>query len=1069
MFNAHEYSIKSFSQILQKLCSNNQGEIVDCLDTLQTVLIYSDRSFLNDFPIDKFSSELVKLLNKTDNENISNLTSLCICSLLQSHERSTSNLITFGVLEVFRKILNNIKWHETATNCVNALDIISNYRPVDIGEKIGNNILLNSFDSFDLNEQKKIMSTVLKVTNAYVCNEDSILIPKLIQISKIKEYENLAKLIINNICSNISTGLISQESLKIICSSFIFIRPLMNITKNASLCEKIIEFGIDFKTYFEEAKTSEDQKHVLIVIINMLPVNRNFRAAPDCNISRHKRPKNAKKFAKQIQPILLQQIIENPLNPSYLLCALSLTLYYFQFDIDEEFLSTLKRFIKTEPLFVLSIINHYKSSPLIFESKIVDELNKELQNGFQSSRFRYFKTLLEEIQNSLKSVSFASSNYSSIPVPELIKLMENNKISKFGFIENGIQQFKNFDLTLLNSEQIEILSNFLSILLSYISLPGTKSFSISDFLEIFTRNTYVIIKDSNKNERITPVKLFQPASDIECIYNNFNSQKSVELVSLIQKNKRYGHLIEFNNYENVTNTQISILERVFNPKFKKVYMSCNSFMYDINLPIFVFDVFKNIKNEKELTKYYIHISEGDCPNVSNGDKNPIGQYIDLKKILDLLKDISKIHKINPNDKFVKTIHGLLLDPYDVFSRNSCAVSIILKYPFMFPFEYRITAFKLYTYDSNGAVETLFDEFKIDYKRYKKLLSSEVIKIRVNRKSIFTDGIKIFKNFCKNLAKIEVSFVGDFGIGLGPTREFFTLFSHELCYNQRKLFRSDTNEPKEISQCKEGMFLSPQADPNLVEILGIFIAKSIQTDVLIDINFNPYLFKFLRGEEVNIEFVDPMLAQSLKHSEGLIGLPFTYPGLNIPLIENGEDIEITDDNINNYIELVKSFTCGEKLSHLRDSFIKGFSSIFPFTNLDVFSEVEICYLLRGENCKFKYEDLVENVVISHGYEKDSLQIKMLFDILIEMNIEEQRQFIQFITGFSQLPIGGLKSLSPKLTIAKRQFDYSINIDSQLPTVMTCTNYFKLPPYSTKLIMKERIFYAIKEGLGAFQLT
>ena len=95
--------------------------------------------------------------------------------------------------------------------------------------------------------------------------------------------------------------------------------------------------------------------------------------------------------------------------------------------------------------------------------------------------------------------------------------------------------------------------------------------------------------------------------------------------------------------------------------------------------------------------------------------------------------------------------------------------------------------------------------------------------------------------------------------------------------------------------------------------------------------------------------------------------------------------------------------------------------------------------------------------------------MLFDILIEMIIEEQRQFIQFITGFSQLPIGGLKSLSPKLTIAKRQFDYSINIDSQLPTVMTCTNYFKLPPYSTKLIMKERIFYAIKEGLGAFQLT
>ncbi|AQK61305.1 ATP binding microtubule motor family protein [Zea mays] len=42
-------------------------------------------------------------------------------------------------------------------------------------------------------------------------------------------------------------------------------------------------------------------------------------------------------------------------------------------------------------------------------------------------------------------------------------------------------------------------------------------------------------------------------------------------------------------------------------------------------------------------------------------------------------------------------------------------------------------------------------------------------------------------------------------------------------------------------------------------------------------------------------------------------------------------------------------------------------------------------------------------------------------------------------------------------------------ADLPSVMTCANYVKLPPYSTKEIMREKLLYAILEGRGSFHFS
>lgn len=51
---------------------------------------------------------------------------------------------------------------------------------------------------------------------------------------------------------------------------------------------------------------------------------------------------------------------------------------------------------------------------------------------------------------------------------------------------------------------------------------------------------------------------------------------------------------------------------------------------------------------------------------------------------------------------------------------------------------------------------------------------------------------------------------------------------------------------------------------------------------------------------------------------------------------------------------------------------------------------------------------------------------------------------------------------------RQASMSL-VDGDLPSVMTCANYLKLPAYSTKAIMEARLLYAIREGQGSFDLS
>ena len=87
-------------------------------------------------------------------------------------------------------------------------------------------------------------------------------------------------------------------------------------------------------------------------------------------------------------------------------------------------------------------------------------------------------------------------------------------------------------------------------------------------------------------------------------------------------------------------------------------------------------------------------------------------------------------------------------------------------------------------------------------------------------------------------------------------------------------------------------------------------------------------------------------------------------------------------------------------------------------------------------------------------------------MVEMTADERKRFLQFATGCSSLPPGGLANLQPRLTIVRKvgasdEGATIRSVDASYPSVNTCVHYLKLPDYSSQHIMREQLMAATCE--------
>ncbi|KAF9454223.1 hypothetical protein P691DRAFT_809767 [Macrolepiota fuliginosa MF-IS2] len=386
------------------------------------------------------------------------------------------------------------------------------------------------------------------------------------------------------------------------------------------------------------------------------------------------------------------------------------------------------------------------------------------------------------------------------------------------------------------------------------------------------------------------------------------------------------------------------------------------------------------------------------------------------------------------------------------------------------------------------------------------------KVRISRKHILESAVKVFELYGSSSSILEVEYFEEVGTGLGPTLEFYSLVSKEFARKDLKIWRdADTAGTGTYVSHPTGLYPVPlhpedpsadggQKRTHILRIIGQFIAKAMLDSRIIDLSFNKVFLKFILDEEVpltitSLRLVDAELANSLEklrniaaeqnraHKDKLLSkiakiesvtvedlsLDFTLPGYDIELCPGGKNLSVTASNVEEYIQDVLDAILGKGIQVQVQAFKEGFSKVFPVNDLKTFTADELVMLFGNSEEDWSIETLSEALKADHGFNVESRAIRDLIEILSKYDVPARRAYLQFVTGSPKLPIGGFRGLTPPFTVVRKPHEPPLKADDYLPSVMTCVNYLKLPDYSSKSVMQDKLKVAMLEGVGSFHLS
>ena len=487
----------------------------------------------------------------------------------------------------------------------------------------------------------------------------------------------------------------------------------------------------------------------------------------------------------------------------------------------------------------------------------------------------------------------------------------------------------------------------------------------------------------------------------------------------------------------------------------------------------------------------------------------------IHKMIDLLMKIKKkdFKKLFYNLKIEQVINKISIDPYNISNTSLSTLSYYISNHnhFLSKFPIRLLSFKTSFSPKYKSMINLQNFLRHYYpnqnSKYSVTLKKSMrLKINVNRDNILETGFNILKDeyTSKFQGFLEFEYNGEIGNGLGPTLEFYTLIIDKIKENKKLWYKNNNGSlyPTLLSDKENNDEILKS-----FKLLGYIIGRGIYDDRLLDIPLSStfwnlilhtIIFKDLSMIDINlyktildfvnlinkkkeyiknnkiencekINFDDIIFYNNCKLSE--LDIYFTFPGYNnIELKPNGEDILLTMNNIEEYVNLIYDYLFYKGVDKIVKAFKEGFNMNFDINKLKYFSIFEIEEHICG-NVDLKWEKniLYENLKPEHGYTNQSRIFNDLITFMSKLDKNDRKKFLTFTTGCSRLPIGGFKALTPKLTVVKKYCEAEDDPDDYLPTVMTCQNYLKIPEYSSYNILEKRLLFAMNEGCNEFNLS
>lgn len=167
--------------------------------------------------------------------------------------------------------------------------------------------------------------------------------------------------------------------------------------------------------------------------------------------------------------------------------------------------------------------------------------------------------------------------------------------------------------------------------------------------------------------------------------------------------------------------------------------------------------------------------------------------------------------------------------------------------------------------------------------------------------------------------------------------------------------------------------------------------------------------------------------------------------------------VTVHNVELYFTRSLAFYLDKGIRKQMDAFRDGFEKVLPLSWLSLFTETELGQLIVGDSVtQWTKEDLLAYTVPCFGFTHQSPTYQMLINILSKFDLLERRAFLQFTTGCSSLPPGGLKNLHPRLRVVRKELG-----TGAFPSVNTCVHYLKLPEYQSEDELRSVLLRATRE--------
>ncbi|KAI8460270.1 hypothetical protein BY996DRAFT_6429727 [Phakopsora pachyrhizi] len=348
----------------------------------------------------------------------------------------------------------------------------------------------------------------------------------------------------------------------------------------------------------------------------------------------------------------------------------------------------------------------------------------------------------------------------------------------------------------------------------------------------------------------------------------------------------------------------------------------------------------------------------------------------------------------------------------------------------------------------------------------------VFQLRVRRSHLVEDSLRQIEAGRSELKKLlKIGFVNEEGVdGGGLKKEWFLLLIRRLVAPEYGMFIHD----EETNQI---WFNPASSEFEEFKLIGTVIGLAIYNCVTLDINLPLVCYKkLLKSPTSGLEDVQtfrPSVARGLKWildyegndleevcGRNMVGDYESYGTIvEVPLIEGGADIPVSNKNRKEYVKLYSDFIVNKSVEKQFTAFAQGFNTVAAGNALSLFQPQEIELLVRGSEEALDFNQL-QLTTVYDGYSRNDETIVEFWNYFKDLDVPGQRKALGFITGSDRIPAVGTSGLDFKIS------KLGDGTDGRLPVSHTCFNQLMLPDYKRRSLIAKKMNIAIgdSEGFG-----